>query len=1244
MRPKCSLIAAVVTAAVAVSVGAPTAGATVLPTGFQEDAVATGFSGPTAMAFAPDGRKFVVEKAGRVRVAKPDGTVAVLLDIRDRVNSYSDRGMLGVATDKDFATNGYLYLLYVYELQPLNPDSDAPMVSRLTRVTVKSDSTLVNPSAPETTILGTDVSSPCPAPDNVRDCIPADFYWHTIGTVRSDPVDGTLWVGTGDTHRHAIDGDSYRPLDERTFAGKLLHIDRDGRGLASHPFCPTDADLTHVCTKLYAKGFRNPFRFTLRPNQGPVVGDVGANDREEIDLLKPGKSYGWPCYEGDVRTPLYDQETRCQQEYTKEGTATAHVAPNWSYPHGAGASIIAGPVYSGTGYPAEFRGDVFVGDYVQGWVKRLKFDANEKLTSVIDFATSWPTAVELQAMPGAGDVGYVDLGYGGTTPALRSVRYTGSLNGPPVARSTATPTSGTAPLLVQFDGTGSTDPDGDALTYDWDFGDATAHATTAKPSHSYAANGAYTARLTVADGRGHTASTTLPVTVGNRAPTATITAPAATALYQGGKPVALQGSGTDPEDGTLTGTSLSWVVRVFHGTHIHALSTATGPTASFTPLVDHDADAYYDISLTATDSGGLVSTKTIQVRPQTSRLTLASTPQGAPIAYAGQVAAAAPFTRTAGVGFRASVSAADTFTSGGGTYKFQSWSDGGARQHEVSVPATDTTLTANYVPTTSPGVDTFVFTPEADTWVDSSQPSTSFGTWSSVRVDRSPQSQAFMRFRLTGLAGRKVVGAKLRLAQRDASPVGGRVFAMSSSAWSESMTWSTKPAIDGRLLASFGAVETGRSYEADLGAAAIPGDGPLPLALDSPDDDGSVWSTRESTGGQPQLVVQVERVPGLVRDGLSEVANPFAGSYNPTYYAGNRRLARTAGGRLLALHGRVDTGVQLAWRDAGGGWQTQTTGATDEGLILSGAGNGDWPASIATAKDAAGVEHAWVVWSGPSTGAAAAVKMVRLDDLDAVTGPKVGATSTVDAPALGAYRADVAFERASDGTMKGALVWTRRTGDASWAIVAGWFTDLASSTPAIEGVTTLYTTTSSSDRFATLVPAPSGMRVLTRSTSSSLRVWSHGQSAPLTTWTSGGSGMPTSGGASLTGVALDNGEMVAAADVEPSGTVQVQRFSAAGAPGSVELTLTGYEHPTLATNGTDVWLVAVRRSDGLIISRTLTSAGWSTSDRVEVGAAGGGNHAWPNALRTTDGRLRFIVRGPAGTTSRSGVLAFQRPL
>lgn len=679
-------------------VAAAPASATVLPPGFGETTlVGDGLSAPTAIDWAPDGRMFVAEKAGRVRVVTADGTLlkSPLLDIADKVNSPSDRGLLGLAVDKDFASNGYLYLLYVFELNPLEPDSEAPMVSRLTRVTVNPDNTLENPADPETVVLGTQSERACPRPDNTVDCIPADFIWHVIGTVRSDPVDGTLWLGTGDSHSPTpIDELTYRPYDEHTFAGKLIHIDRNGHGLPNHPFCPDDVDLTHVCTKLYAKGFRNPFRFTLRPGKGPVVGDVGFNDQEEIDLVSAGENYGWPCYEGSIRTPLYRTEPRCQQEYAKEGTSDAVAPPAWSYARGEGAAVVAGPTYEGPNYPSGYAGKIFVGDYVQGWVKLLTINSGDQVIAVEDFASGWPGGVDLKLMPN-GDLAFADIGFGSTSSVGRFTYAEGNL--PPTPVASASPDSGDPPLTVQFSGSDSTDPEDDPLTYEWDFGDGSARSSEANPSHTYTDPGTFQARLTVDDGHQRNPNVAVTVQVGpNLSPTAEILAPAEESLYRNGEAVELAGRGDDAEDGSLAGAALSWNVLLHHGTHLHQVTSFEGVGGQFTPYVDHDADSYYEIILTATDSGGLTAEHRVRIRPKVIHLTLDSIPPGAPVRYSGEGPFSAPLTRTAAVGLRAIIEADPALVSNGRTYNFSHWSDGAPGKHLITVPAQDTTLTAVY--------------------------------------------------------------------------------------------------------------------------------------------------------------------------------------------------------------------------------------------------------------------------------------------------------------------------------------------------------------------------------------------------------------------------------------------------------------------------------------------------------------------------------------------------------------------
>jgi PKD repeat protein/glucose/arabinose dehydrogenase len=827
-------------------VAAGAASAETVPSGFRVDAEPTGAGTIVEVAHAPDGRRFLAEKGGRVRTLHPDGRITQLLDLRNRVNDYSDRGLLGLAVDKDFATNGYLYVLFSQELNTASPDGNGPMTSALTRVTVRADSTVATPTSPGTYILGAQGTQPCPTPADTLDCMPSDHYWHSIGTVRVDPADGTLWVGSGDAHVTTVDGTSYRPFDPTNTAGKILHIDRNGRGLANHPFCTTVTDLTRTCTKVYAMGFRNPFRFTLRPGKGPVVGDVGQEAYEEINLIQPGRNYGWPCYEGPARYGVHASSSTCRDLYAKEGTAAGATPPTWSYQHVNGGSVIAGPTYRGTAYPADMRGDIFVADYVQGWVKRLEVDSQDRVTAAHNFSTGW-TGVSLFEAPD-GNVGYVDMGWVSDAPGLSTYRYVDTVNDPPIAAATATPSSGAAPLTVAFSGSGSSDPEGGNLTYDWDFGDGTARATTANPQHVYTAIGRYTATLTVRDPQGATGRATTEIVVGdNSAPTATISAPSTDFLYSDGQPVDVAGSATDPQDGPLDGSRLSWQILLRHGSHFHQISTFTGNTGRFTPVTDHDADSSYEIRLTATDSNGATSTAVRTIQPRTVQLTLASSAPGVPLSYEGQ-ATPAPSTRTSAVGFRATVEAPLTYEAGGVTYTFSSWSDGGAARHTIDVPSTNTTLTATYTS------DTLSFGAVADTYVDAANPTVANGTRSSLRADASPEAWSLARFQLAGLAGKTVSKVVLRVYETDASDSGGRVRAV-SGAWSETTTWDTRPQLGAVHASLNGPVSAGNWYDIEL-PTSVARDGQLDLGLDSLSSDGHVWASRHTTT-PPQLLVSV---------------------------------------------------------------------------------------------------------------------------------------------------------------------------------------------------------------------------------------------------------------------------------------------------------------------------------------------------------------------------------------------------
>ena len=269
----------------------------VLPTGFSVQTVAAGIDQPTGFAFAPDGRIFILAKHGLVWVVKNGVLLPTpLIDLHTSVNDYGDHGLLGIAVDPTFAINGFLYLLYTAENDLTNPTG--PKTARLARYTVTGD---VADPVTQQVLLGTalnDATHPsCENLASSADCIPTDDISHSIGSVRF-ASDGTLFVSTGDgASFNFVDDRALRSQNIDSLAGKMLHITKTGQGITTNPFA--DNDLSHNRSKVWAYGFRNPFRFTLRPGTDvPYVGDVGWDTWEEINVATRGGNFGWPCYEG----------------------------------------------------------------------------------------------------------------------------------------------------------------------------------------------------------------------------------------------------------------------------------------------------------------------------------------------------------------------------------------------------------------------------------------------------------------------------------------------------------------------------------------------------------------------------------------------------------------------------------------------------------------------------------------------------------------------------------------------------------------------------------------------------------------------------------------------------------------------------------------------------------------------------------------------------------------------------------
>ena len=186
----------------------------------------------------------------------------------------------------------------------------------------------------------------------------------------------------------------------------------------------------------------------------------------------------------------------------------------------------------------------------------------------------------------------------------------------------------------------------------------------------------------------------------NTAPTATISSPAAGTTWKVGDTISFSGSASDTQDGALAASRLNWTLVQQHcpsgqGCHSHTVQSFNGVASGSFVAPDHDYPSYLDLSLTATDSGGLTDTKTVRLDPLTVDLTFQSSPTGLQLTV-GSSSSTTPFTRTVIQGSNNSMSANTPQTLGGTTYNFASWSDGGAQTHNITASTSVTTYTATY--------------------------------------------------------------------------------------------------------------------------------------------------------------------------------------------------------------------------------------------------------------------------------------------------------------------------------------------------------------------------------------------------------------------------------------------------------------------------------------------------------------------------------------------------------------------
>ncbi len=554
---------------------------------FVKVPLAGDFDEPMQIEIAKDGRVFVIERKGALKLYNPE-TKSVRVIARLDVFSLLEDGLLGMALDPAFDRNGWAYFFY-------SPAGDVPK-QHVSRFTMKDDSLLMNTEKVLLEIL-----------------VQRETCCHSGGGLEFGP-DGLLYISAGD-NTSSKESSGYTPLDERPgrapfdsqkssantndLRGKILRIRPEPDGTYSIPV----GNLFHKSEpgtrpEIYAMGCRNPFRFTVDKRGWVYWGDVGPDSG--VDSLRGPQSYdefnqarasgyfGWPYFVADNKAyPDYDFTTNTILKEYQNPLKPVNLSPNntgrqelppaqkpmiW-YPYGpsetfpmlgtGSRSACAGPFYYAADlgkapykFPAYYNDRMFIYEWARGWIKTVAFDRDGNMTKIEDFLPGTPFSKPIDLKFGPDGALYV-LDYGkdyfskNEDALLSRIEYTEG-NRAPLPRIAADRTVGAAPLTVRFSAKGSTDYDkADSLRYEWDVPGGKDPSGSAEATHTFTKPGVYKVTLKVTDPQGESATAVQEIKVGNAKPQVQVALAGNQTFFWDNGNIDYQVRVDDKEDGTL---------------------------------------------------------------------------------------------------------------------------------------------------------------------------------------------------------------------------------------------------------------------------------------------------------------------------------------------------------------------------------------------------------------------------------------------------------------------------------------------------------------------------------------------------------------------------------------------------------------------------------------------------------------------------------------------------------------------
>ncbi|MFF2520697.1 PQQ-dependent sugar dehydrogenase [Streptomyces liangshanensis] len=617
---------------------------------------------PIELAVLPDGKVLYINRGtsdggGQVRVYNP-ATKATTVALTLPLDARFEDGLIGITLHPRFATTGWVMLFYSPKVTPL--------VNRISRFTFNAATNTIAPASEDMIIEWRTERELCCHSAGSMSWDTAGNLYFAVGDNTNSGGDSAGMAPIDERTSRNAQYDAQRTSgNANDLRGKINRIHPEDNGTYTVP----DGNLfakgaAGTRPEVYVMGVRNPYRVwvdkkanntlywgEVGPDAGATVANRGPAAYDEFNRATGPGNYGWPyCGGPNVSYNDWDFAANAPRGWFPCGGSAGPVNnsprntgiqqlpptkpalvweqhggsrewPQLDTPGGCGSPNHT-EVYhydpnlnSDVKWPQYYDNKLLISEYCRNWIKEVQFNNGNP-------ATGTPTAIE-PVLDGMRFVHPIDSEFG-PDGSLYLLEYgSGYFSGAedaglykinyvqggrsPLAKASVNRDNGLAPLAVTFSSAGSSDPDGNPLTYAWDFtNNGSTDSTAANPSFTYTSNGSFQARLTVSDGTGRSGTTTIPVVVGNNRPTLTIGAPPDGATYEWNENVTVTASATDPQDGAVDCSKVIVRVALGHQEHAHEIAEGTGCSMTFNTGPLHsglDATQFYVVRATYTDQG-----------------------------------------------------------------------------------------------------------------------------------------------------------------------------------------------------------------------------------------------------------------------------------------------------------------------------------------------------------------------------------------------------------------------------------------------------------------------------------------------------------------------------------------------------------------------------------------------------------------------------------------------------------------